>query len=142
MVERIVTGDNVQASNERGAWTCQACGFRGFWRGGPHCMEVPSRFAHEGNDYPACGLFRGGKCTCDAQDAPGVAPTAAWRPIETAPKDGFHTLLYRPEIIYIGFWATVGWCANTRGCPTIESPTHWMPLPAPPLAAAPKEKPE
>lgn len=26
------------ASDERGAWTCGACGFRGFWSGGPHCM--------------------------------------------------------------------------------------------------------
>lgn len=25
-------------STERGAWTCRACGFRGFWHGGPHCF--------------------------------------------------------------------------------------------------------
>ena len=52
-----------------------------------------------------------------------------WQPIDTAPKDGFHILLFKPEITYVGFWADAGWCANASGCPTIDSPTHWMPLP-------------
>ncbi|WP_201496316.1 hypothetical protein [Rubrivivax sp. A210] len=25
---------------ERGAWTCGACGYRGFWSGGPHCLSI------------------------------------------------------------------------------------------------------
>jgi hypothetical protein len=36
---RVVIATEVQPSNEPGAWTCKACGFRGFWRGGPHCAE-------------------------------------------------------------------------------------------------------
>jgi hypothetical protein len=24
--------------DERGAWRCTLCGFRGFWEGGPHCL--------------------------------------------------------------------------------------------------------
>jgi hypothetical protein len=35
-------------STERGAWTCRACGFRGFWEGGPHCLgpALEAAFAH------------------------------------------------------------------------------------------------
>lgn len=36
---RVVVAEDEQASDERGAWTCGACGFRGFWRGGPHCAD-------------------------------------------------------------------------------------------------------
>jgi len=63
-----------------------------------------------------------------------------WQPIETAPKDGFHILLYKPEIIYVGFWSGCDWCANANGCPRIESPTHWMPLPDAPLLAGKESK--
>jgi rubrerythrin len=26
-----------EKEQEPGAWTCNVCGFRGFWSGGPHC---------------------------------------------------------------------------------------------------------
>lgn len=39
--ERAVVAQDVQASGDPGAWTCGACGFRGFWHGGPHCMPGP-----------------------------------------------------------------------------------------------------
>lgn len=110
MLERIVVADDASASGERGAWTCSMCGFRGFWRGGPHCMEVPSRFAHEGHDYPACALFRGGRCTCDEQDAasvaappgPGLVPNPAHRPSE----EGTYacTCLQYPHASWCGPW--------------------------------------
>lgn len=32
-----VVAEDVQPSDEPGAWTCKACGFRGFWRGSTHC---------------------------------------------------------------------------------------------------------
>jgi hypothetical protein len=70
-----------------------------------------------------------------------------WQPIESAPKDGTHVLLWFPA----GYWATEvhvaiglwdsgedeGWYAGdeshsmtAHGAP----PTYWMPLPAPPGA--------
>ena len=53
-----------------------------------------------------------------------------WRPIETAPKDGTHIQLYRPEIQFVGYWSDAGWCM--QGCKMIDpAPTHWMPLPQP-----------
>jgi hypothetical protein len=38
--ERQVIATGCTASEERGAWTCGLCGFRGFWSGGPHCMDM------------------------------------------------------------------------------------------------------
>jgi hypothetical protein len=53
-----------------------------------------------------------------------------WRPIETAPKDGSHILLYRPHIQFVGFYAPAGWVVNAPGLPLMgKPPTHWMPLP-------------
>lgn len=44
-----VVADDVQPSSDLGAWTCKACGFRGFWRGGPHCAprNVPANAGNE-----------------------------------------------------------------------------------------------
>ena len=46
-----------RASEERGAWTCKACGFRGFWQGGAHCMgrELEAAFAHLAQRAAALG---------------------------------------------------------------------------------------
>lgn len=58
-----------------------------------------------------------------------------WQPIETAPKDGIVVLVYDPnswfkDPINVDWYSlnpdTFGWCGT---------PTHWMPLPAPPQAA-------
>jgi hypothetical protein len=40
-----------------GEYPCPICGL-------PLTWDVPKN----GHDYPACAVFRGGKCTCDAQD--------------------------------------------------------------------------
>lgn len=40
---REVIATDCQASNDPGAWTCKACGFRGFWRGGTHCVPRGAR---------------------------------------------------------------------------------------------------
>lgn len=60
----------------------------------------------------------------------------SWQPIETAPKDGFHILLFRPNITFVGYWATKAdcWCVNAPGLPKLGAPTHWMPLPQPPAS--------
>ena len=69
-----------------------------------------------------------------------------WMPIETAPKNGAVLLLYARCVGYtasvavIGSWHSVdlGWIASTFNSyiPSLRpegiSPTHWMPLPAPP----------
>ena len=58
-----------------------------------------------------------------------------WKPIDTAPKDGYHILLYRPEIQFVGYWggANSGWHLNAPGLPSMwPLPTHWMALPLPP----------
>ncbi len=74
----------------------------------------------------------------------------AWRPIETAPKDGTRGLLYCPGMplpIHVGFYRdrqTLDYGVATRSDSgwVIEAfavmaarwqlPTHWMPLPEPP----------
>lgn len=68
-----------------------------------------------------------------------------WRPIETAPKDGTHILLWpglrRPAAAVVGAWL------DTRGGPCwydlavghhngYWQPTHWQPMPLPPAPAA------
>lgn len=71
-----------------------------------------------------------------------------WQPIETAPKDGTTVLLYREvvpfKVVGYGRWEDVlgisGWIsygfhrgggdASNLG---LAAPTHWMPLPAPPV---------
>lgn len=71
-----------------------------------------------------------------------------WQPIETAPKDGESVLLYFPDgapwnegNIGIGFWAGDGsdnWYASECDSHNMtadgqRNPTHWMPLPVPPI---------
>lgn len=65
-----------------------------------------------------------------------------WQPIETAPKDGTSILGYRDGFNRISVW----WLFNNRwNCDAsyfsrpLLPPTHWMPFPAPPLAAQTQE---
>ena len=66
-----------------------------------------------------------------------------WQPIETAPKNGDGILLYCPGYpgdVQAGVWDArrAKWCI--LGCSSLsfafdedDMPTHWMPLPEPPL---------
>jgi len=60
----------------------------------------------------------------------------SWQPIETAPKDGTRVLLWLSIGIcatydsFDGQWEDDGQSLNTD----FAAPTHWMPLPAPPVA--------
>jgi len=70
---------------------------------------------------------------------------AAWRPIETAPKDGSYLLLCEGWFVTLGTWMKSdalrdeAWIAfdsiRTIHKTTVMSPTHWMPLPAVPELA-------
>lgn len=76
-----------------------------------------------------------------------AALAAAWRPIETAPKDGTEIILTN------GLWVAVGWYSHSPflwrdaqagawvdsdprdgggALSGVNAPTHWMPLPQPP----------
>jgi hypothetical protein len=62
-------------------------------------------------------------------------PQSAWRPIETAPKDGLKDILvWQKGFIGMAVWQPIydrgfGWVTNTGF--QVE-PTHWQPLPEPP----------
>lgn len=72
-----------------------------------------------------------------------------WQPIETAPKDGTTVLLYRYcepwDVFGYGAWeeshSVAGWIAHgffePPGNLGLAAPSHWMPLPGPPLPATP-----
>lgn len=72
-------------------------------------------------------------------DCGDAAPDNAWRPIETAPKDGTWILLYPRDgngVICTGSWATwrdgdSGWAAG-GGWFEPDDVSHWVPLPDPP----------
>jgi len=66
---------------------------------------------------------------------PSVLPEG-WRPIESAPKDGTRVIAVQdglePEIQY--WHVRVGWVNDGDH---YRDPTHWKPLPPPPVSAAP-----
>lgn len=72
------------------------------------------------------------------RDAATLVSEQQWRPIETAPKDGSHVQLFRPEIQFVGYYggAESGWRINAPGVPAMwPEPTHWAPLrKAPPVS--------
>lgn len=64
-----------------------------------------------------------------------------WQPIETAPRDGCHILLAgiaEPGGVVVAYWntdVTHQWeCSHDDQNDLYGDPTHWMPLPAPPVA--------
>jgi hypothetical protein len=66
-----------------------------------------------------------------------------WQPIETAPKDATcDILLWIPgRAPVVAAWFDGGWAPMDLGGNHIRgNPTHWMPLPAPPIARAALEK--
>ena len=55
-----------------------------------------------------------------------------WQPIETAPKDGkTEVIVCEFGFIYIGIFDKEGFCKDMYGVGL--HPTHWMPLPKPPI---------
>lgn len=74
---------------------------------------------------------------------------ADWQPIETAPGQGVSFLAYQPkgawpwqeEMMGVGSLGPYGfrldWVDGHDCERELENPTHWMPLPAPPVTAEP-----
>lgn len=86
--------------------------------------------------------------TATAWEAWQAALRAApeWQPIETAPKDGTSVWAFNGEQAPMCYIAGEGyalwiWADQVLSDvdPSPEQPTHWMPLPSPPLAARPQE---
>jgi hypothetical protein len=57
-------------------------------------------------------------------------PPSAWRPIETAPKDGTPILVTNGKKHAAVYWWPMVWMGTTNN--GMKEPTHWMPLPPPP----------
>ena len=81
-------------------------------------------------EYPEEGAVR----ICNVSQANPEQAAQPWMPIETAPKDGTRVLLVIDhgqwgDKVWTGLWAD-GWSVS-YGKP-LNSPTHWMPLPAAP----------
>lgn len=67
---------------------------------------------------------------------PEATEQGAWKPIETAEKDGRHRLVWCPENrnTYLVFWWDGAWrhAGNYNNPDLHEKPTHWRPVPVPP----------
>jgi Protein of unknown function (DUF551) len=55
-----------------------------------------------------------------------------WKPIETAPKDGTCVIVATETRIVGEAFFSRKWCWQD-GDTMVAKPTHWMPLPAPPV---------
>lgn len=65
--------------------------------------------------------------------------TERWQPIDTAPRDGTKILVWHPQVQGIALDRQAGAAVDEwkhgkwwRSYPA-QQPTHWMPLPGPPL---------
>ncbi len=77
--------------------------------------------------------------------AAALRAAPAWQPIETAPRDGTPVWAFNGEqapMLYIAGEGYALWIWADQVLadvdPSPEQPTHWMPLPEPPLAARPQ----
>jgi len=79
----------------------------------------------------------------DAVRAEAKAEVPSWQPIETAPKDGSPILVVANEVVQYIIVADYGsgWhsLADDEGIEDFN-PTHWMPIPAAPIAVAEQTK--
>lgn len=57
-----------------------------------------------------------------------------WQPIETAPKVQYVLLGFEHHPSRQGFWDGGAWVVTGYVTETPPHPTHWMPLPAPPVS--------
>ena len=78
-----------------------------------------------------------------------------WQPIETAPQDGSHLLLFgdipgtellgeQIGCVFSGYWNSIdeAWCATvSTWMGPFCSATHWQPLPPPPSPTSTEDSP-
>lgn len=57
-----------------------------------------------------------------------------WQPIETAPQNSREVLVWTGYVYYLATRSDGVWLCAIDGTEMAGQPTHWMPLPAPPLA--------
>lgn len=62
-----------------------------------------------------------------------------WQPIETAPRDGTICLVAEPSgFVHLAQWCADGYWRYRVTDPDLQwKPTHWMPLPPPPIHVEP-----
>lgn len=68
----------------------------------------------------------------------GTAIVAEWQPIETAPKDGTRVLIADEDVwmAVARFWpCNMFWIEDAASGMKLNQPSHWMPIPAPPVHA-------
>ena len=115
--------------------------------------EVLEQAIEAFSEYTTPGTFGGrvpieGALIAKLRAALAAQPTAPvvpqWQPIETAPKDGTVILVVIPTsypVIQAAVWDKPFNCWIAGGYMRKTIPlTHWMPLPAAPLSAAPKQE--
>ncbi len=95
---------------------------------------VQIELLEEANEQGA-KIYAALKVKSDAEIA-RLRAASAWRPIETAPRDGTDCLTFSPkrhpgfnQRIVVNYWDH-GWQRSLQGNP----PTHWQPLPEPPAS--------
>lgn len=134
----------------------------------PHLAIASTSYSDSMGGYPKSteGIVNGEFiAACDPQTIIALCDAAlpGWLPIESAPKDGRHVLLFYRNMLgrartVVGFYAQEntlenenacygdeeeyapeGWYEGTWASETTsaveESPTHWQPLPPPPQSA-------
>jgi Lar family restriction alleviation protein len=119
-------GEELQVKlNEPWAWVaCTDCDAQGF-----------SVFD---SDYDKDNLMAGAIRKWNTRAPDQLVRDSEWQDIKTAPKDGSHIQLYRPEIEFVGYYSdNKRWVVNAPGLPVmLPSPTHWKPLSPPSTKAA------
>lgn len=65
---------------------------------------------------------------------------SGWQPIETAPKDGAWVLVIEGQVPdkpqFVAKWNDYGWVDCDDDVNYTINPTHWMPLPEPPISVS------
>lgn len=122
----------------------------------PNAFDQPGHTAglFQTNEYLA-GLQREAFQKADAILASGLLSptgTAGWQDIASAPRDGTYILVYPAMLGYpmVATWDPDcekytrwqhNWRAAMSGKPVPYDPTHWQPLPPPPLSTTAAEQP-
>lgn len=106
----------------------------------PDCAFSFDAIHQDGDGGYTCPLCEPAPASGEPSGAEAVV-REAWRPIETAPKDGTYVLITGTAGTHIAHWTSFGVRGSQHMRPSIEAwlnfdgrgvgePTHWMPLPS------------